>query len=36
MGKMAVDKKNEGGRIRCTILKSIGDCYANPQVLLLC
>ena len=38
MGKMAVDKKNEGGHIRCTILKAIGDCYANPKVLplLLC
>merc|ERR1719251_265111 len=30
MAKMAVDKKNAGGAIRCTIITSIGSSFENP------
>ena len=33
MGKMALDKKNAGGKIKCTILKSIGDAYEFPRAV---
>ncbi|EOD40214.1 Pentafunctional AroM protein, partial [Emiliania huxleyi CCMP1516] len=31
MGKMALDKKNAAGRVRVTILKSIGSSFDHPQ-----
>lgn len=30
MDKMALDKKNEAGKVRCTMVLDIGDC--KPQV----
>eukprot|EP00746_Dinoflagellata_sp_MGD_P165216 gnl/MRDRNA2_/MRDRNA2_94361_c0_seq1.p1 gnl/MRDRNA2_/MRDRNA2_94361_c0~~gnl/MRDRNA2_/MRDRNA2_94361_c0_seq1.p1 ORF type:complete len:386 (+),score=72.53 gnl/MRDRNA2_/MRDRNA2_94361_c0_seq1:71-1228(+) len=31
MGKMAMDKKNAGGAIRCTIIKGVGESFDCPQ-----
>ena len=31
MGKMSLDKKNEAGRIRCTMVLDIGDCKVQPE-----
>eukprot|EP00927_Polykrikos_kofoidii_P072047 TRINITY_DN68217_c0_g1_i1.p1 TRINITY_DN68217_c0_g1~~TRINITY_DN68217_c0_g1_i1.p1 ORF type:complete len:394 (+),score=59.54 TRINITY_DN68217_c0_g1_i1:243-1424(+) len=31
MGKMALDKKNEGKAIRCTIIKAVGESFDHPH-----